>query len=85
MIWPMIALAVGTLALRLVGPALRSRVTLSPRVEHLSSMSVAVIFVALIATSALVVDREFAFEELPAAFEYLASGEHFGKLAVTHS
>lgn len=30
-----------------------------------------------------VVDREFAFEELPAAFEYLASGSHFGKLAVT--
>ena len=57
----MIALAVGTLALRLVGPALRSRVALSPRVEHLSSMSVAVI-----STSALVVDRGFAGFALPA-------------------
>ncbi|MDJ0394395.1 AzlD domain-containing protein [Rhodococcus sp. G-MC3] len=57
---PMVALAVGTLAFRLIGPMLRARVTLSPRVETLSSIGVAVIFVALIATSALIVDNRFA-------------------------
>lgn len=66
MIAPMIVLAVGTLAFRLLGPWLRSRVTLSPRVETLSAMSVAVIFVALVATSALVVDQQFAGFALPA-------------------
>jgi NADPH:quinone reductase-like Zn-dependent oxidoreductase len=29
-----------------------------------------------------VVDRVFAFEEAPAAFSYLASGAHFGKVVV---
>ena len=29
-----------------------------------------------------VVDREFPFEEAPAAFEALARGEHFGKLVI---
>lgn len=32
-----------------------------------------------------IVDRVFDFEELPAAFEYLKSGGHFGKLAVRFS
>ena len=66
MIGAMIVLALGTLGLRLIGPALRSRVTLSPRVEKLSSVSVAVIFVALVASSALVVDNRFAGFALPA-------------------
>ncbi|MFT4665303.1 MAG: NADPH:quinone reductase-like Zn-dependent oxidoreductase [Polaribacter sp.] len=30
-----------------------------------------------------VIDQEFAFEELGAAFEYQASGKHFGKIVVT--
>jgi NADPH:quinone reductase-like Zn-dependent oxidoreductase len=29
-----------------------------------------------------VIDRVFSFEEAPAAFEYLASGSHFGKVAI---
>jgi NADPH:quinone reductase-like Zn-dependent oxidoreductase len=29
-----------------------------------------------------VVDRVFAFEEVPAAFERLASQEHFGKIVI---
>lgn len=66
MIAALIVLALGTLGLRLIGPALRSRVTLSPRVEKLSSVSVAVIFVALVASSALVVDQRFAGFALPA-------------------
>ena len=66
MIGAMIVLALGTLGLRLIGPALRSRVTLSPRVEKLSSVSVAVIFVALVASSALVADNRFAGFALPA-------------------
>ncbi|SNT25982.1 AzlD domain-containing protein [Rhodococcoides kyotonense] len=62
---PMIALAVGTLAFRIVGPMVRSRITVPARVEEISSMSVAVIFVALVATSALVVDKQFAGFALP--------------------
>lgn len=63
---PMLALTVGTMLLRMVGPLLRSRVTLSPRIEILSSTAVAVLFVALVATQALVVDTEFAGFALPA-------------------
>ncbi len=66
MIVPMIVLALGTLGFRLIGPAMRSRVGLSPRVERLSSVAVAVIFVALVASSALVVDNRFAGFALPA-------------------
>jgi branched-subunit amino acid transport protein len=63
---PMLILAAGTLAFRIVGPLLRTRVTVPPRVETIVSMSVAVIFVALVATSALIVDRQFAGFALPA-------------------
>ncbi len=63
---PMLALAVGTMLLRMVGPLLRSRVTLSPRIEMLSSTAVAVLFVALVATQALIVDTAFAGFALPA-------------------
>jgi len=31
-----------------------------------------------------VVDRVFAFEELPQALDYLASGQHFGKVCIRH-
>jgi NADPH:quinone reductase-like Zn-dependent oxidoreductase len=31
-----------------------------------------------------VVDRVFAFEELPQALNYLASGQHFGKVCIRH-
>ena len=62
----MLALTVGTLLLRIVGPLLRSRVTLSPRIEMLSSTAVAVLFVALVATQALIVDTSFAGFALPA-------------------
>lgn len=63
---PIVALALGTMAFRVAGPLLRTRMTLSPRVEQLASVSVAVIFVALVATSALVVDNGFAGFALPA-------------------
>lgn len=62
----MAVLALGTFAFRLVGPMLRTRLTISPRIERLGEISVAVIFVALIATSALVVDKQFAGLALPA-------------------
>ena len=31
-----------------------------------------------------VVDRVFAFGELPKAMDFLASGQHFGKLCIEH-
>lgn len=30
-----------------------------------------------------VIDREFTFDDAPAAYNYLASGEHFGKVVIT--
>nr|WP_256199021.1 zinc-binding dehydrogenase [Verrucomicrobium spinosum] len=32
-----------------------------------------------------VLDRTFAFEEAPAAFEHMAAGAHFGKIVVSGS
>lgn len=46
-------LGAGTFAFRFAGPLLRTRVTLSPRVEHLMAVSVVVLLSALVATSAL--------------------------------
>lgn len=66
LILPMVALALGTFAFRLVGPLLRTRMTISPRMEQLSSIGVAVIFVALIATSALIADKGFVGFACPA-------------------
>ncbi|MBM7243061.1 AzlD domain-containing protein [Rhodococcus fascians] len=57
---PLIAMIVGTFALRLIGPALRSRMTISPRIDTVMNTAVAVIFVALIATSTLLVGKDFA-------------------------
>ena len=46
-------LALGTFAFRVVGPLIRHRVTLSPRVEGLLTDAAVVLLVALVATSAL--------------------------------
>lgn len=63
---PLIILVIGTYGLRIAGPALRSRVTISPRIDRLVDTAVAVVFVALIATSALYVGRDFAGFACPA-------------------
>ena len=63
---PLIALVIGTFALRIAGPALRTRVTLSPRIDTLTTTAVAVIFVAIVATSTLLTDKNFAGFALPA-------------------
>ncbi|OZF37863.1 branched-chain amino acid transporter [Rhodococcus sp. 14-2483-1-1] len=57
---PLIALIVGTYALRIAGPALRTRITISPRIDRVMNTSVAVVFVALVATSSLLVGKDFA-------------------------
>ena len=46
-------LGAGTFAFRFAGPLLRTRVSLSPRVEHLMSVAVVVLLAALVAISAL--------------------------------
>jgi branched-subunit amino acid transport protein len=61
-----VVLGVGTFAFRVAGPALRSRVELSPRVEKLMMVGVAVLFAALVATSALIENQEFAGYARPA-------------------
>ena len=61
-----VVLGVGTFAFRVAGPALRSRVELSPRVEKLMMVGVAVLFSALVATSALIDNQEFAGYARPA-------------------
>lgn len=63
---PLLALIIGTYALRMVGPALRTRVTISPRIDKVMTTAVAVIFVALVATSTLLVGKDFAGFALPA-------------------
>ena len=60
-------LATGTLALRLAGPALRTRLELTPRLQALIAMSVAVLFCALITTSALLQPDGFAGVARPTA------------------
>lgn len=53
-------LAAGTLALRVAGPALRARVGLSSRAEHIMTMASMVLLAALVATAALLDGRAFA-------------------------
>ncbi|MFF8907233.1 AzlD domain-containing protein [Streptomyces olivaceoviridis] len=55
-----LALAVGTYAFRLVGPALHGRVTVPPRVQELASAGAVVLLVALLATGALTESGTFA-------------------------
>lgn len=57
---PLLALMVGTYALRVAGPALRTRVTISARIDTVMTTAVAVVFVALIATSTLITGKDFA-------------------------
>ncbi|OZD07004.1 branched-chain amino acid transporter [Rhodococcus sp. 06-235-1A] len=63
---PLIALIIGTYGLRIAGPALRTRITISARIDNVMTTAVAVIFVALVATSTLLVGRDFAGFALPA-------------------
>lgn len=60
------ALGAGTFAFRVAGPVLRARVELSPRVEKFMMTGVAVLFAALVATSALIEGQEFAGFARPA-------------------
>ena len=61
-----LVLGAGTFALRLVGPALRAKVTISKRTEQLMAIAVAVLFAALVATSALIEGHSFAGIARPA-------------------
>ena len=55
-----LVLAAGTYAWRIVGPATRNRITLSPRVEQLLNDAAVVLLVALVATSAFAAGQHFA-------------------------
>ncbi|CAM3796162.1 AzlD domain-containing protein [Kibdelosporangium persicum] len=55
-----VVLGAGTFAFRVAGPALRARVEISPRVETLMVIGVAVLFAALVATSTLIENHGFA-------------------------
>jgi branched-subunit amino acid transport protein len=61
-----LALGAGTFALRLAGPALRAKVRISERAEKLMAIAVAVLFAALVATSALIEGHSFAGIARPA-------------------
>lgn len=61
-----LVLGAGTFALRFAGPVLRARITLSPRVEKLATMSAVVLLAALVATAALLDGGEFAGYARPA-------------------
>ncbi|GAA1230245.1 AzlD domain-containing protein [Prauserella halophila] len=61
-----VVLGAGTFAFRAAGPALRSRVTLSDRAEHLMATAAVVLLAALVATSALLEDGGFAGVARPA-------------------
>ena len=61
-----LALAVGTYALRLVGPLARERWRPSARVQALLSRTAVVVLVALVATSALIEGTAFAGWARPA-------------------
>lgn len=59
-------LAVGTFAFRYAGPVLRSRFTLSERVERLMATAAVVLLAALVATAALTEGPDFAGWARPA-------------------
>ncbi|MEU6859485.1 AzlD domain-containing protein [Glycomyces sp. NPDC046736] len=61
-----LALAVGTYLIRLSGPLLRNRMTLSKRAETLLKAGATVVLLALTVTSALLVDGAWAGWALPA-------------------
>jgi branched-subunit amino acid transport protein len=53
-------LGAGTFAFRFAGPLLRSRMTLSPRIEQLMTTAVVVLLAALVATSTLTEGHGFS-------------------------
>jgi len=59
-------LALGTFAFRFAGPMLRSRITLSARVQHLMTLATVVLLAALVVTSGLFESGEFAGPARPA-------------------
>jgi branched-subunit amino acid transport protein len=65
-IWTVMALAVGTFLIRYAGPLLRDRVDLSDRAEEFLNRAATVVLVALVATSAIVVDGAWVGWALPA-------------------
>jgi branched-subunit amino acid transport protein len=61
-----VALAAGTFGFRLAGPALRQRLRIPDRVDRLLAAAVAVLLIALAATSALTEGHGFAGWARPA-------------------
>ncbi|WP_026929297.1 AzlD domain-containing protein [Glycomyces tenuis] len=59
-------LAVGTFLIRLSGPLLRGRVDLSEETEEFLKRGATVVLVALVATSSVMVENEWAGWALPA-------------------
>lgn len=59
-------LAGATFAFRAAGPLLRSRITVPARVERLLETSAAVLLVAVVATTALIEEQDFAGFARPA-------------------
>ncbi|MBO0839219.1 MAG: AzlD domain-containing protein [Sciscionella sp.] len=61
-----LVLAAGTYAFRFAGPALRSRVTLSPKTRQLTTLAAVVLLSALVATDALIDGQHFVGFARPA-------------------
>ena len=61
-----LALAGGTFAFRFAGPMLRTRITLSPKVEDLMATATVVLLAALVVTASLLEGGEFAGFARPA-------------------
>lgn len=61
-----VVFAAGTFAFRFAGPALRSRVTLSPRSEKIMATAAVVLLAAVVATASLTEDQSFAGIARPA-------------------
>lgn len=59
-------LALGTFAFRFAGPALRTKITLSARAEHLMMLSTVALLAALVVTTGLFEGGEFAGFARPA-------------------
>ena len=66
MLAAIIALAIGTYLIRLSGPLLRRRITLSAHTEKVVKAGATVVLLALTVTSTLLVEGEFAGWALPA-------------------
>jgi branched-subunit amino acid transport protein len=65
-IWTVLALAAGTFAIRYAGPVLRGRVSPAKRHVDFLNRAATVVLVALVATSAIIVDGAWAGWALPA-------------------